>query len=356
MNLQMLENGEQGTKILMKCIAGSISYGTNLPTSDRDIRGLFAWPSSAYLGLEEPLPQVGDEKHDIVFYSLKTFFNLAADVNPNIIELLYVPEDCLLTVTPAYKHLAKNADLFLSKRAFYTFSGYAVAQVKKSAGQGKRVHNPQPKTPPSKLGFCYFIPKYSGDSMPMRPIPCAPWVDLSKCRVAALEHSTNTYRLYGGGKGVFRGENEQLVCDSIPIEDEKSDFMGLLLYNEQGYNKSLKEWQQYWEWMENRNPERWKDQESGKTTYDSKNLMHCFRLLHSAKSILSGNGVVVRVEEPYRSFLMKVRAGEFEHQYLLDLAEKELKDLDDIFAKSKLSHSVNNKKIRELYREVCSLV
>jgi len=361
MNLQMLKDGEQGTKILMECISGSKAYRTDTPQSDTDKRGLFAWPKSAYLGLNEPPPQVGDEKHDIVFYSLKRFFNLAADVNPNIIELLYVHKDCIISSSPAYKHLSNNAGMFLSKKAYYTFSGYAVAQIKKSEGQGKRVHNPQPKTPPSKVGFCYYIPKHDGDSMPMRPIPVSEAdIDLSKCRVAALERASNTYRLYascrGEKTGVFRGDNEQLVCDSISMGDEKIMFLGLLLYNEQEYEKALKEWQQYWEWMDNRNPERWKDQESGKTTYDAKNIMHCFRLIHSAKSILRGDGVIVRVAEPYRSFLMEVRSGKFEHKYLLDLIDKEMKELEVLFANSKLPHSVDKNKIEKLYREVCDLV
>lgn len=357
MNIEMLNRGEAGSKILMRCISGSNAYGTNLPTSDIDHRGIFSLPKSAYLTLTEPPTQVSCEKQDETLYSLKRFFQLAMDVNPNIVELLHVPQDCLLTTSPAYEHLRKNASLFLSRKAIHTFSGYAYAQIKKSTGQNKRVMNPQPETPPKKIDFCYLMTNTS-DGMPFRPTPIPASEDLQEFHVAAVERIPNTFRLYyygKGSKGVFRGENEQLVCESIPMEDEQRRFAGIMTFNEHEYEKALKEWNQYWEWMRLRNPNRWKDQESGKTTYDCKNIMHCFRLLYSAKSILEGNGVVVRVPEPYRSFLMDIRNGKFEHDYLMEKVEIEMEALKVLEKTSPLPHSNNAELVEKLYNETCEL-
>ena len=41
MEVSQVMAGQRDTKVLMYCISGSNSYGTNLPTSDIDHRGLF---------------------------------------------------------------------------------------------------------------------------------------------------------------------------------------------------------------------------------------------------------------------------------------------------------------------------
>ena len=54
--------------ILLEALAGSKAYGTDLPTSDTDIKGVFIFPKEKFYGLEYT-PQVSDEKNDIVFSS-----------------------------------------------------------------------------------------------------------------------------------------------------------------------------------------------------------------------------------------------------------------------------------------------
>src|SRR5581483_4801260 len=51
--------------------------------------------------------------------------------NPNIIDSLYTPEWCVLLTTPIGQLIRENRSLFLSKRAYHTFSGYANSQAKK---------------------------------------------------------------------------------------------------------------------------------------------------------------------------------------------------------------------------------
>jgi len=113
--------------------------------------------------------------------------------------------------------------------------------------------------------------------------------DLSKFHVASLEHVPNTYRLYYYGvqsKGVFRGDQMLVECESISLDDERDRFVGLLVYSEQEYEKELKAWKNYHNWVRERNESRWKDQENKVVSYDQKNMLHCFRLLYSGKNIL----------------------------------------------------------------------
>ena len=51
--------------------SGSIAYGTNLPGSDIDIRGIFLNPPEEWIGLQEDSEQIRLDDSDTVVYSLK---------------------------------------------------------------------------------------------------------------------------------------------------------------------------------------------------------------------------------------------------------------------------------------------
>ena len=333
--------------VLYEVVAGSHAYGTNTPESDSDLRGIYFVPPIHYAMLRQPLDQVGDDKHDIVYYNLRRIFELMMTANPNIIELLWIPQDCVREYyAPAMDILMANRHLFLTKRTYKSHAQYAKTQIGKAKGKNKRVNNPCPKDPPRKQDFCWFIdcvhfadihstydkegPKVfqrllENNVMPCRPESIGqPHLDgvLKTCHAAKLERIDGVYRIYLYGddaKGVFRGPYEQLVLESIPIEDEWTRFVGLLIYNEQAYNKALKEWKEYWEWMKKRNPARWKDQECGKTSYDSKNMMHCVRLYMSCINIFENGAPKVRFEGEERDLLMKIRQGTLSYKEIMEL-------------------------------------
>jgi predicted nucleotidyltransferase len=110
--------------------AGSHAYGTNIDTSDIDIRGLAIPPTSYFFGLNRFDQYVAVES-DCVIYDLQKFFRLATQCNPNCIELLFTdPADHLLVSDIGAKLLASR-DLFLSQRAYSSFAGYASEQLQK---------------------------------------------------------------------------------------------------------------------------------------------------------------------------------------------------------------------------------
>ena len=370
MNLEQLE---KSNTIIFRAIAGSQAYGTNTPESDTDIRGAFIFPNEAYLGLTEPVQQVSDNTNDITFYSLKRMFELLATANPNMIELLYLPEDCILECNPIMQKVIDNRHLFISTKAYHSHSGYAFAQVKRAKGQNKWVNNPQPETCPDKLDFCKVIP-ISGFGcsdfanlrgqleregvQPFRPIPLKElegFGDLSEYNIAGLEYVSNAYRLYAYGKrakGVFRGDHQQLVTESIPFDDEWKRFSGILIYNGSEYEKSKKDWKNYWTWKKERNEARYRSQEAGEIDYDAKNLLHCMRLLWSGKNILENGEPIVRFEGEKLQVLRDIRAGKFSYEQLMEWTESEMAELDALKESSAIPHSVDQKAIEALYQEL----
>jgi uncharacterized protein len=62
--------------------------------------------------------------------------------------------------------------------------------------------------------------------------------------------------------------------------------------------------------------------------------MHVFRLLNMAEEIARFKQVNVR--RPERDYLLKIRAGEFEYQDLVNQAERKIQLIDELFKKSDL--------------------
>jgi len=370
MNIENLKQCEN--RIIFETISGSWAYGTNIESSDVDIRGIFVLPKKDHLSLMPCAKEVGDDKQDIKYYELRKFFELAKDCNPNIVELLFMPEDCIKIKTPIMEKILANRNLFVSAKAYHTFSGYAYAQIHKAKGKNKFVNNPKSKERPVKEDFCWVIP--GGEAIdkygitlykehvfkvfaeaPCRPIPIKDtYLNLNHFHCARLEHTTNVYRLYYYGekaKGIFRGD-DMLVPESIPLEDEHEYFYGFLIYDKDIYDKELRDWNSYWEWINNRNDARWIDQEKGKLDYDQKNLLHCMRLLLSGKNILLKGEPIVRFEGEQLQYLKNIRAGNFVYEEIMNQVEKEMQELEVLKGVTKLAWGVDIHKIDELYLEI----
>jgi len=123
--------------LVFKCVAGSRAYNTHSAHSDTDTRGIFIAPPEYTLGCLKNVGQVEVPGEDTTIYELGKFVQLAANCNPNIIELLFTEKEDILFMDPAFQELRHSRNLFLSKKAKYTFSGYAMAQMKRIRGHNK---------------------------------------------------------------------------------------------------------------------------------------------------------------------------------------------------------------------------
>lgn len=131
---------------------GSQAYGTALPTSDLDVKGVAVPPREYFHGFVQRFEQAEQRAPDLVVYDVRKFFNLAADCNPNIIEVMWTDPGDWLQVTEHGLRLVDARRLFLSRKAKHTFSGYAAAQLKRIRTHRRWLVNP-PAAPPVRADF-----------------------------------------------------------------------------------------------------------------------------------------------------------------------------------------------------------
>lgn len=119
-----------GKHIMLLGLGGSHSYGTQVETSDLDVRGVSLRPAKDIL-LGHDHETVTDAATDTAIYTFDKILTLLASCNPNTIELLGLKKEHYLYTTDAARYMIDNADMFLSKKAVHSFGGYAQQQLRR---------------------------------------------------------------------------------------------------------------------------------------------------------------------------------------------------------------------------------
>lgn len=101
----------------------------------------------------------GDNKeYDFTIYSIVRFFQLCMENNPNILDVLFAPQRCIIHSTSIGNLVRENRHLFLHKGCWHKFKGYAYSQLHKMKSQtrtGKRAE--QVEEHGYDLKFAYHV-------------------------------------------------------------------------------------------------------------------------------------------------------------------------------------------------------
>lgn len=135
--------GPHATGMVLLGFRGSIAHNTFVdPTDpvgvdDIDLMGAVVPAKRFVLGLREwgsrGTKEITSGPYDIVLYTMQKLVSLLLQGNPNVLSLLWIPNDLLIS---AYTHdagwrLRAYKELFVGKHVFNAFNGYAYAQFKK---------------------------------------------------------------------------------------------------------------------------------------------------------------------------------------------------------------------------------
>ena len=127
-----------GNNIIILTLGGSHAYGTDNENSDLDIRGC-ALNSKMQILTNENFEQFTNEATDTTIYAFNKLIVLLSNVNPNTIEMLGNKPEHYFYVSPIGRELIDNAHLFLSKKAIYSFGGYANQQLRRLENKSNRL-------------------------------------------------------------------------------------------------------------------------------------------------------------------------------------------------------------------------
>ncbi|WP_022824831.1 DNA polymerase beta superfamily protein [Hymenobacter norwichensis] len=338
--------------ILFEAISGSRAYGTNLPHSDTDLKGVFILPETEFYGLNY-VPQVANDTNDEVFYELRRFVELLLKNNPTVLELLGTPPDCVVYRHPLFE-VFRAAD-FLSKLCRQSFAEYAVAQIRKAKGLNKKINYPEPPARKSVLDFCYVTVGAGAQ-------PVATWLErrgyqASQCGLANVNHLNDLYAVFVDDTPEQRHNYRGLVRDPETSQDvllsavpKGETPVAYLSFNRNGYSTYCRVFREYKEWEQKRNPERYQNTVQHGKNYDAKNMLHVFRLLRMAEEIATEGQIHVR--RPDRDFLLKIRRGAFEYEQLVTEAEALVERVEAAFITSALPQAPDPEAAEQLLVQV----
>lgn len=131
------ENPRLGNNIVLLGLGGSHAYGTNVEDSDVDIRGV-ALNSKREVLLHQDFEQIVDGNTDTTVYSFSKIVKLLADANPNTLEIIFQKPEHYIVLNEIGKLLVENRHMFLSKKCYYTFGGYARQQLRRLDNKSMR--------------------------------------------------------------------------------------------------------------------------------------------------------------------------------------------------------------------------
>jgi hypothetical protein len=296
--------------IMFECKSGSFAYGVNGPDSDVDYLAYCIPPRDLVFRTDE-IPGFGKEKkrfdqfqqqvdyegqqYDLTCYSIVKYFHLCMDCNPNMVESLFYPQDCITFSTELSQLVRNNRKLFLHKGAYHRLKGYAYSQLSGALGVKDKVEVKN---------------------------------------IRAFEHD---YQL-----------SHDITYEELLYEKNQRQAMNNLVDNPELARLDNDLLNQYINLFENGMNQSKRFYNWKKFNQDNKFLYHICRLTCYARQILEDHDLDVRKD---REYWKAIRKGEVSLDSVQAKFEEEERQLQKLYETSKIPHSPDEGKIKNLLLE-----
>ncbi|HYQ27741.1 MAG TPA: nucleotidyltransferase domain-containing protein, partial [Polyangiaceae bacterium] len=339
---------EVGQHTIFLTLAGSQAHGTAREGSDVDVRGVCVAPLAVRLSLfktfeqyegelplalaDQVIPRIKEHataarglrvKAECVIYDIAKFLGLCAAANPNALEILFASEADWLLAAPAWRRLHDERLQFLTRKVQQTFSGYALAQLKKIQTHRSWLLSPPTKKPSRQdFGLRAHGSTLSADDQNRIEQGIAEKVrsygidnvDLPKPARIALQERLDAFTR-DMLSATTEDVEERLRAVATAALGIPSD-VASTLNAEKRYRAALKHWDSYQTWQAQRNPARAELERSH--GYDTKHAMHLIRLMRMGLEILQTGELRVRRDDAEE--LSAIRDGALSFEQLLAMA------------------------------------
>lgn len=288
-------------KEIFKMEFGSYVYGTNLPTSDKDYKGIFI-PSSRELLLGKGRETVttttrssdqlknGAEDIDLEMFSLKQYMKLLLEGQTVALTMLFCPEVNRLSSSWQWEFIVENKHKWLHK-GVSAFAGYCRTQANKYGIKGSRV------------AAARFAMEFFSTKSPQCKLRDH-W-DLVILCFKGAEHCEFLEEPIRGSNKTVRMVSicNKKVQENITFKEATKIYTHL--FNEYGQRALAAENQQGIDW---------------------KALMHAVRVASEAHQLLTEHKITY--PSPNRELLLQIRKGELEYAKVAAIIEEGLEQLE----------------------------
>jgi predicted nucleotidyltransferase len=293
-------------------------------------------------------------KFESSVYSLRKFFVLAAQVNPNIVELLWTDKNDHLLREPLMDKLLSCREKFLSSKAKFTFSGYAFAQAAKIERHRKWIVLGEVSEPkredfglPPIVGkgvdevFGYIKSKVEEWNLNQFPLEEKDRSDLKETIWELVWTLSQKEVSWDNWPDAYAQGVVHNLAKELSLKDEVVD----LIQKERTYFKALNNYKSWLRWKTERNPAR--RELEVKSGYDTKNASHLVRLMRMGYEIITTGKVIVK--RPDREEILAIKNGAWSYEKVMEYAKEMQKKLDESYNVTTLPKSVDYVGLNELY-------
>lgn len=296
------------TNTVYLTLTGSVTYGVSSASSDVDVLGV-AIPTKEQVfphlageiegfgrqkqRFEQFLQHRIDDKeerkvYDLTVFNIVKYFNLLMECNPNIVDSVWTPQNCVIHSTKIGNMIRDNKKIFLHKGLWPKFKGYSYSQQAKMSNKEVNVEE-----------TIKFEKEY-----------CVP----HNTKFKEIEDEIASRRAGNPAKNLSN------LSDTL-LEEYRNIFSD-------GMHKSSSRFELV--------------KEMG---YDVKFATHTIRLLLEAEQLLSTGELNLQRDKEY---LKTIRAGKFSIEEIRQTASDKEKFLESLYEKSTLPWGPDENKIKKL--------
>lgn len=342
---------------ILLTVSGSRAYGIHTDTSDLDVRGVMAPPRDYYLGLRrieqvtdkaeinrflpwlsKPLQEVATANGmEGTVYELHKFLKLAAEGNPNILDMLFCRNMDILASTYAGNFLREHRRKFLTKKCLFTFFGYAKQQMDRIETHRAYLLDPPTHQPTREE---YGLPArhdFPQDQVNAAMAMIKQKVDSWNIDFVDVDEATKIFvqdQIYKMLADMHMGSDERFQA-AARLLGYDTNFMAFIV-QQRNFTAALNRWNSYQKWLLERNKERaGMEAVSG---YDHKHGVHLARLVLACRTIFETGDLCVYNPDPW---LVSIRAGKVPFVELQTWYTAQHAGLAELAAKSSLPARVD---------------
>lgn len=324
-------------KLIYACKFGSHLYGTNTPTSDIDVKGIFI-PNIDYFYSGQDIKQVSftsgqdntknnKDDIDITLYTVQYFIhNLLKNGDTGALDLLFSMNNAnsIIYMDNRFGKIFNNKDKIINVKTANAYVGYAIGQAKKYGIKG------------SRLGVFKQIKEYIETQTVSRNINCG-------FSTISLKDDENTYL-----EEIVLKIVEKFYHESYCFKKEIKGIEYLFVCgSHHQYNLSTKEFYERMCKEVERYGDRAKlaEQEGG---IDWKALSHAVRVLEQCQELYKEGNITFPL--PNKDFILEIKKGNVPFERVEKFIIENIEKVDVEKEKSLLEWKYNNKFCTELIK------